>query len=91
MGSQRTCCVFRNLREDPKEVSYGFVEPLDLHDEVLRFNPEAFSFNAPGKESIWFIFSCSWLFYFTCFAFYFKLSFDDVSKCKCRFNMEIYV
>ena len=42
----------RNLREDSREVPYGYLEPLHLHDEVLRFNPDAFDFNAPGKESV---------------------------------------
>ncbi|PON83467.1 Coatomer beta subunit [Trema orientale] len=51
---RQTDVSYLNLREDSKEVSYGYLEHLDLHDEVLRFNPEAFDFNAPGpiKEQI---------------------------------------
>ncbi|KAF4376006.1 hypothetical protein G4B88_029370 [Cannabis sativa] len=37
-----------NLREDSRAVSYGYLEPLNLHDEVLRFNPEAFDLSDPG-------------------------------------------
>lgn len=44
--------ICRNLREDTGEVSYGILEPLELHDEVLRYNPEAFECNSAGTQSI---------------------------------------
>ncbi|EXB38089.1 Nipped-B-like protein [Morus notabilis] len=51
---RQTDVSYLNLREAPQEVSYGYLEPLDLHDEVLRFNSEAFNVNGPGhiKEQI---------------------------------------
>ncbi|XP_062106529.1 sister chromatid cohesion protein SCC2 isoform X2 [Humulus lupulus] len=45
---RQTDVSYLNLREDSREVSYGYLEPLNLHDEVLRFNPEAFDFSNPG-------------------------------------------
>ncbi|MCH93360.1 sister chromatid cohesion protein, partial [Trifolium medium] len=43
-----------NLRDDAKAVRYNYVEPLELHDEVLRCNPEAFECSTAGpvKEKI---------------------------------------
>ena len=44
-------CV-RNLREDAAEVQYGYVQPMELLDGVLQYNPEAFQCSTPGKPSI---------------------------------------
>ncbi|KAF3444847.1 hypothetical protein FNV43_RR14540 [Rhamnella rubrinervis] len=51
---RETDVSYLNLREDTGEVSYGILEPLELHDEVLRYYPEAFECNAAGpiKEQI---------------------------------------
>lgn len=42
----------RNLREDVSSLAFGFVGPMDLHDEVLRCNSEAFEYATPGKQSL---------------------------------------
>ncbi|KAJ7974325.1 Sister chromatid cohesion protein [Quillaja saponaria] len=45
---------YLNLRDEAGAVPYGYVEPLELHDEVLRCNPGAFEYSAAGhiKEQI---------------------------------------
>ncbi|XP_015879861.3 sister chromatid cohesion protein SCC2 [Ziziphus jujuba] len=45
---RETDVSYLNLHEDTSEVSYGLLEPLELHDEVLRYNPEAFECNTAG-------------------------------------------
>lgn len=47
----------RNLRDDAKGVRHNYGEPLELHDEVLRCNPEAFECSAAGNQSCWFLLS----------------------------------
>lgn len=42
----------RNLRADVSAQSYGFVGHLDLYDEVLRCNSEAFDCISPGKQGL---------------------------------------
>ncbi|KAK7316299.1 hypothetical protein VNO77_35233 [Canavalia gladiata] len=51
---RHTDVSYLNLRDDAKGVPYVYVEPLELHDEVLRCNPEAFDYSAAGpvKEQI---------------------------------------
>lgn len=39
---RNTDVSYLNLRDDAKTVPYNYAEPLELHDEVLRCNPEAF-------------------------------------------------
>jgi cohesin loading factor subunit SCC2 len=46
---------YRDLRDDAKGASHMYVEPLELYDEVLRCNPEAFEYSAAGKHSTWFL------------------------------------
>lgn len=36
------------------------MEPLELHNQVLQYNAEAFEYVTPGKQSI---LSCSFIFY----------------------------
>ncbi len=43
--------ICRNLRDDTSVVPYGYVEPLELHEQVLRCNPEAFECSTAGKQS----------------------------------------
>ncbi|KAI9121027.1 hypothetical protein K1719_008060 [Acacia pycnantha] len=51
---QQTDVSYLNLRDDAKAAPYVYVEPLELHGEVLRCNPEAFECSAAGplKEQI---------------------------------------
>ncbi|CAL5185968.1 unnamed protein product [Lathyrus oleraceus] len=51
---RHTDVSYLNLRDDAKVVQYNYVEPLELHDEVLRCNPEAFECGTAGpvKEKI---------------------------------------
>ncbi|KAI4346656.1 hypothetical protein L6164_007534 [Bauhinia variegata] len=51
---QHTDVSYLNLRDDAKVVPNVYVEPLELHDEVLRHNPGAFAYSAAGpiKEQI---------------------------------------
>ncbi|AES74937.2 putative chromatin regulator PHD family [Medicago truncatula] len=51
---RNTDVSYLNLRDDAKTVPYNYAEPLELHDEVLRCNPEAFecSHEGPVKEKI---------------------------------------
>ncbi|KAF7803063.1 sister chromatid cohesion protein SCC2 isoform X1 [Senna tora] len=51
---QQTDVSYLNLRDDSKTASYVCVEPSELHDEILRCNPEAFECCAAGpiKEQI---------------------------------------
>jgi len=46
--------LYRNLRDEAKGVPYIYVEPLELHDEVLRCNPEAFEYSTAGKRVLGF-------------------------------------
>ncbi|KAL6961216.1 Sister chromatid cohesion protein 2 [Sarracenia purpurea var. burkii] len=39
---------YLNLRAEATPFSHGFIESLDLYDEVLRYNSEAFKYNTPG-------------------------------------------
>ncbi|XP_050381632.1 sister chromatid cohesion protein SCC2 isoform X1 [Argentina anserina] len=43
---------YLNLREDAAEVQYGYVQPMELLDEVLQYNPEAFQCNPPGPIKV---------------------------------------
>ncbi|TKY50194.1 Nipped-B protein [Spatholobus suberectus] len=51
---RHTDVSYLNLRDEAKSIPYIYVEPLELHDEVLRCNPEAFEYSAAGpvKEQI---------------------------------------
>eukprot|EP00256_Glycine_max_P058781 XP_014627015.1 sister chromatid cohesion protein SCC2 [Glycine max] len=51
---RHTDVSYLNLRDEAKGVPYIYVEPLELHDEVLRCNPEAFEYSTAGhvKEQI---------------------------------------
>ncbi|KAJ1398768.1 Zinc finger, PHD-type [Sesbania bispinosa] len=51
---RHTDVSYLNLRDDAKGVPYNNVEPLELHDEVLRCDPDAFECSAAGpvKEQI---------------------------------------
>ncbi|XP_027357770.1 sister chromatid cohesion protein SCC2 [Abrus precatorius] len=51
---RHTDVSYLNLRDDAKGIPYIYVEPLELHDEVLRCNPEAFEYSSAGpvKEQI---------------------------------------
>ncbi|KAL1338205.1 sister chromatid cohesion protein SCC2 [Arachis hypogaea] len=51
---QHTDVSYLNLRDDNGSGSYMYIEPLELHDEVLRCNPEAFEYSTTGpvKEQI---------------------------------------
>ncbi|CAJ2665786.1 unnamed protein product [Trifolium pratense] len=48
---RNTDVSYLNLRDDANAVRYNYVEPLELHDEVLRCNPEAFECSTAGKQS----------------------------------------
>jgi hypothetical protein len=48
---RNTDVSYLNLRDDAKAVPYNYVEPLELHDQVLRCNPEAFECSTAGKQS----------------------------------------
>jgi len=50
--------LYRNLRDEAKGVRYIYVEPLELHDEVLRCNPEAFEYSTAGKRVLGFCPEC---------------------------------
>lgn len=43
--------ICRNLKNDSRVVAYGYVEPLELYEEVLRYNSEAFECSTAGKQS----------------------------------------
>lgn len=51
---RQTDVSYLNLRDDTSVVPYGYVEPLELHEQVLRCNPEAFECSTAGpiKEPI---------------------------------------
>ncbi|KAE9612620.1 putative chromatin regulator PHD family [Lupinus albus] len=51
---EHTDVSYLKLRDDANGVPYTYVEPLELHDEVLRCNPEAFEYSTTGpiKEQI---------------------------------------
>ncbi|MED6181067.1 hypothetical protein PIB30_015983 [Stylosanthes scabra] len=51
---QHTDVSYLNLRDDNSSGPYMYIEPLELHDEVLRCNPEAFEYSTKGpvKEQI---------------------------------------
>ncbi|KAK7266529.1 hypothetical protein RIF29_19175 [Crotalaria pallida] len=51
---KHTDVSYLNLRDNAKGVPNAYVEPLELHDEVLRCNPEAFEHSTAGpvKERI---------------------------------------
>ncbi|KAK7271858.1 hypothetical protein RJT34_28101 [Clitoria ternatea] len=51
---QHTDVSYLNLRDGTKGVPNMYVEPLELHEEVLRCNPEAFEYSTAGpfKEQI---------------------------------------
>ncbi|RDX75201.1 Sister chromatid cohesion protein SCC2, partial [Mucuna pruriens] len=51
---RHTDVSYLNLRDEAIGVPYMYVEPLELHEEVLRCNPEAFEYSAAGpvKEQI---------------------------------------
>lgn len=53
-------CIYRNLRDEAKPDPYSDMEPLELHNQVLQYNAEAFEYVTPGKQSI---LSCSFIFY----------------------------
>ncbi|KAI3503267.1 hypothetical protein L1887_31706 [Cichorium endivia] len=52
---QATDVSYLNLRKEVTKSTYGHEEHLDLYDEVLRCNSEAFEYSAPGslKEQIY--------------------------------------
>ncbi|KAL2977038.1 hypothetical protein AAZX31_13G042900 [Glycine max] len=52
---RHTDVSYLNLRGEAKGVPYIYVEPLELHDEVIRCNPEAFEYSTAGpvKEQIY--------------------------------------
>lgn len=43
--------VCRNLRDDANSITNDYVEPLELHAQVLHYNPEAFEYVTTGKQS----------------------------------------
>ncbi|XP_073221150.1 sister chromatid cohesion protein SCC2 isoform X2 [Cicer arietinum] len=45
---RHTDVSYLNLRDDAEAVSCNYVEPLELHDEVIRCNPEAFECGTAG-------------------------------------------
>ncbi|KAJ8750135.1 hypothetical protein K2173_014050 [Erythroxylum novogranatense] len=49
---RRTDVSYLNLREETRPVPFGYAEPLELHEQVLQYNPEAFEYVTPGKEHI---------------------------------------
>ncbi|TQD95279.1 hypothetical protein C1H46_019071 [Malus baccata] len=49
---RETDVSYLNLREDARAIPYGYGEPLKLHDEVLRYNPEAFEYYSPAVSNI---------------------------------------
>lgn len=44
---------FRNLRDDVNPTPFTLFAPLDLYNEVLRCNPEAFGCSIPGNTSVY--------------------------------------
>lgn len=44
--------ICRNLRADVAPQPCGFIGHVDLYDEVLRCNSEAFDCRAPGKQGL---------------------------------------
>ncbi|XWS32952.1 hypothetical protein CRYUN_Cryun22dG0035000 [Craigia yunnanensis] len=46
--------VYRNLRDEASSVTCDYVEPLELHAQVLQYNPAAFEYVTPGlvKEQV---------------------------------------
>ncbi|KAG2715540.1 hypothetical protein I3760_03G083100 [Carya illinoinensis] len=51
---RQTDVSYLNLKKDARVVSYGYAEPLELHDQVLQCHPEAFECSTAGpiKEQI---------------------------------------
>ncbi|KAJ4826319.1 hypothetical protein Tsubulata_004087 [Turnera subulata] len=47
---RQTDVSYLNLRDETRPTSSSHVEPLELHDEVLRYNPEAFEYVTPGPQ-----------------------------------------
>ncbi|XP_022774564.1 sister chromatid cohesion protein SCC2-like isoform X2 [Durio zibethinus] len=43
---------YLNLRDEASSVTYDFVEPLELHAQVLQYNPAAFDFSGLVKEQV---------------------------------------
>lgn len=44
--------VSRNLKDTARPIAYDHAEPLQLHDQVLQYYPEAFEYVIPGKQCI---------------------------------------
>lgn len=65
---------FRNLRDDVNLTPNTWFAPLDLYNEVLRCNPEAFGCSIPGNTSIYFLKSIMGSILFFFFPFLFLLS-----------------
>ncbi|KAJ9173210.1 hypothetical protein P3X46_016372 [Hevea brasiliensis] len=47
---RETDVSYLNLRDETGPISIEFVEPLELHDQVLQCNPEAFEYVTPDKK-----------------------------------------
>eukprot|EP00257_Ricinus_communis_P019908 XP_015579021.1 sister chromatid cohesion protein SCC2 [Ricinus communis] len=48
---RHTDVSYLNFRDETRLTSFGNVEPLELFDQVLQCNPEAFEYVTPGKQS----------------------------------------
>ncbi|XWS40978.1 hypothetical protein CRYUN_Cryun17cG0041600 [Craigia yunnanensis] len=46
---RETDVSYLNLRDEASLVTYDYVEPLELHAQVLQYNPAAFEYVTPGE------------------------------------------
>ncbi|XWS30178.1 hypothetical protein CRYUN_Cryun24cG0095400 [Craigia yunnanensis] len=51
---RETDVSYLNLRDEASSVTYDYVKPLELHAQVLQYNPAAFEYVTPGlvKEQV---------------------------------------